>query len=65
MAFRPPNTPSLDVEIVRWTRARHTALTDPIVTEEPLEIRVRSGPDAAYATLAITMLSAQVKHHEQ
>ena len=23
MAFRPPNTPSLDVEIVRWTRARH------------------------------------------
>ena len=55
MAFRPPNTPSLDVEIVRWTRARHAALTDPIVTEEPLEIRVRSGPDAAYATLAITM----------
>ncbi len=55
MAFRPPNTPSLDVEIVRWTRARHNALADPVVTEEPLEIRVRSGLEAAYATLAITM----------
>lgn len=55
MAVQPPHTPSLAVDIVRWTRTREIAIDDPVVTEEPLEIRVRSGATAAYATLAITM----------
>jgi FdhD protein len=55
MASPPPNTPSVELEIVRWSRSRHVEVADPVVTEEPLEIRVRSGPEAPYGTLAITM----------
>lgn len=55
MAIRPPETPSLPFAIERWTRAGHAPVTDEVVTEEPLEIRVRAGEQSAYATLAITM----------
>ncbi len=55
MAVSPPDTPSLTVDIVRWSRTHQVALDDAVVTEEPLEIRVRAGTGSAYATLAITM----------
>ena len=55
MAIRPPETASLAFDIERWTRTGHAPVTDHVVTEEPLEIRVRAGLKAAYATLAITM----------
>ena len=55
MAIRPPETPSLAFAIERWTRTGHGPADDHVVTEEPLEIRVRAGEQAPYATLAITM----------
>ena len=55
MASRPPETASLRFEIQRWTRSAHGLVTDEVVTEEPLEIRVRAGERAAFSTLAITM----------
>lgn len=55
IAHRPPETPSLRYAIERRTSGHPTAVDDDVVTEEPLEIRVRSGDGAPYATLAITM----------
>ena len=55
MATRPPDTASLSFGIERWTRSAHGPVTDEVVTEEPLEIRVRAGALAEFATLAVTM----------
>jgi FdhD protein len=45
----------LSFGIERWTRSAHGPVTDEVVTEEPLEIRVRAGALAEFATLAVTM----------
>ena len=55
MEIRPPETASLSINIERWTRSGHAPVSDQVVTEEPLEIRVRAGDRAAFSTLAITM----------
>lgn len=56
MAHRPPpESASQSFDIVRWTPRAHDPVIDHVVSEEPLEIRVRAGTDAAYSTLAITM----------
>ncbi len=55
MAIRPPETASLTVAIDRWVGGISESVADEVVTEEPLEIRVRGDSGAEYSTLAITM----------
>ncbi len=55
MEITPPEAASVPFNIERWTRTGHAPVSDQVVTEEPLEIRVRAGHSAPFATLAITM----------